>query len=480
MITSEIAPYAKAGGLGDVVGALSRELASNGHDVRVVCPFYGLIEPGPDWFVHEKPLLVKLGMGHQDECEVWEGKSWRKNEHLYFLKNDKYFEGNTIYHHGHQRNGERFVFLSRGGIDLCSYLDWIPDVIHCHDWMTGLVPVYLKTTEKDTMMGLVPTVLTIHSMYYQGVFGRKILDFAGLPQTLFVPEALEFRGFVNMLKGGLIYSTKLTTVSERYAWEIIETELGCGLNEVCEARRTDLVSILNGIDVIEWNPEKDPYLPINFSLNDLTGKKECKHYLQKYFNLKEDPEVALFGAIARLYSQKGLDLLVEIIPKLMDEESLQIVILGAGDHNLEEILKNLSVRYKHQMGVSISYNAELAHLIEAGIDFFLMPSRFEPCGLTQMYSMIYGAVPIVRKTGGLADTVVPYGTSDNATGLVFEEISAHALYHSILEACELFYKKPEEYKRMQFNGMRQDFSWAKSVREYEEVYESVVKNRLLS
>ncbi len=477
MITSEIAPYAKAGGLGDVVGALSRELLSRGHDVRVVCPFYSLIEPSSDWFMHEKLLPVKLGIGHQEECEVWEGLSRTNGGYLYFLKNDKYFAGSAIYNHGHKRNGERFVLLSRAGIDICYYLDWIPDVVHCHDWMTALVSVYLKTTERETPMGFVPTVLTIHSMYYQGVFGKQILEFSGLPQTLSVSAALEFKGSVNLLKGGLIYATKLTTVSERYAWEIIETEMGCGLNSIAKARKSDLTSIVNGIDVIEWNPEKDPYLPKNFSLTDMTGKKKCKHYLQKYFNLKEDPEIVIFGAVARLYSQKGLDLLVEIIPRLMEEESLQIVILGAGDLSLEETFKHLSVKYEGRIGVNIGYNAELAHLIEAGLDFFLMPSRFEPCGLNQMYSMTYGAVPIVRKTGGLADTVVPYSMGvDNATGLVFEEISSKALYDTIQRACHIFYERPEEYRKMQVNGMKKDFSWTKSVTKYEEVYkESIVK-----
>lgn len=477
MVTSEIAPYAKAGGLGDVVGALSRELYSRGHDVRVVCPFYSMVEPKSDWFMHEKPLLVKLGGGHREACEVWEGKLCGDGGCLYFLKNDKYFSGNTIYNHGHQRNGERFVLLSRAGIELCSYLDWIPDVIHCHDWMTALVSVYLKTTERETLMGSIPTVLTIHSMYYQGVFSRQMLDFAGLPQTLFIPEALEFMGSVNLLKGGLIYATKLTTVSERYAWEIIETEMGCGLNLIVKSRKNDLTSIINGIDVIEWNPEKDAYLPKNFCLSDMAGKKECKGHLQTYFNLKKDPDVVIFGAIARLYSQKGLDLLVEIIPELMEEESLQIVFLGAGDFNLEETLKQLSTRYKDRIGVNIGYNTALAHLIEAGLDFFLMPSRFEPCGLNQMYSMVYGAVPIVRKTGGLADTVVPYSLgADDATGLVFEEISSKALYDTIKEACNIFYERPEEYRKMQINGMKKDFSWAKSVTKYENVYKmSVMK-----
>lgn len=479
MITSEIAPYAKAGGLGDVVGALSRELSYRGHDIRVLCPFYGFIEPRDDWIMREKLLKVKIGGTEEERCAVWECRPWENGGYLYFLGNDKYFSGNRIYNDraedGHQKNGERFIFLSRAGIELCTYLDWIPDVIHCHDWMTGLVPVYLKTTEKDTQMGSVPVVLTIHNMEHQGIFNKKMLEFAGLSEELYVPEALEYMESINMLKGGLIYATKLTTVSERYAWEIIETEMGCGLNSICKERRNDLTGILNGIDVTEWNPEKDPYLPTNFSYSDVSGKKECKQHLQKYFDLNEDPEAILFGAIARLYPQKGLDLLAEIIPMLMKRRSLQVIILGTGDHNLEETFKNLSVKYKDQMGVSLVYNAELAHLIEAGLDFFLMPSRFEPCGLNQMYSMVYGAVPIVRETGGLVDTVVPYMDGiKNATGIVFEEISTIALYDSIQRACNIFYDKPDDYKCMQANGMKMDFSWGKSVLKYEEVYKNAI------
>lgn len=480
MITSEIAPYAKAGGLGDVVGALSHELSSRGHDVRVVCPFYGFIQPESNWFIHENPLHVQFGPVHRETCTIWETKSMKNSRTLYFLKNDKYFAGDTIYNtdsnDGHQKNGERFVLLSRAGIELCRYLNWIPDVIHCHDWMTALVPVYLNTTEKETPIGSVPTVLTIHNMCHQGVFSSQILEFAGLPQTLFVPEALEYMGHVNLLKGGLVYATKLTTVSERYAWEIIETEMGCGLNSICEARKNDLTGILNGIDVIEWNPEIDPYLSQNFSLNNMAGKKECKHYLQKYFNLNEDPEIVLFGAIARLYSQKGLDLLAEILPKLMEEQSLQLLILGAGDHNLEDVFKRLSITYKHQIGVSIGYNVELAHLIEAGLDFFIMPSRFEPCGLNQMYSMVYGAVPIVRNTGGLADTVVPYKNgAENATGIVFDEPSTDALCDAVQIACHVFYDKPSDYHRIQANGMKSDFSWNKSLQKYEKVYAALIE-----
>lgn len=480
MITSEIAPYAKVGGLGDVVGALALELFRRGHDVRVVCPFYGFMERESGWFEYERPLEVNLGK--KEVCEVWEGKVLNTDLYLYFLKNERYFGGDVVYYHdfdgGHQKNIERFTFLSRGGIDLCSYLDWFPDVIHCHDWMTGLVPVYLKTVERENRIGRIPSVLTIHNMYHQGIAGRWVLDFAGLPQELFVSEALEFMGNVNILKGGLIYATQLTTVSEQYAREIIETDRGCGLNFVIRARKDDLVGILNGIDTIDWNPAKDPYIPKNFDVDDMEGKRVCKGCLQKYFNIKEDPEVVLFGAIARLYPQKGLDLLLEVIPELVKKEKLQMVILGAGDSELEEAFKNLSVKYSHQVGVSIGYNIELAHLIEAGLDYFLMPSRFEPCGLNQMYSMVYGAVPIVHKTGGLVDTVVPYDCGNkDATGFMLDEVSSKFLYKLMEDACDVFYNKKSEYRSIQINGMKKDFSWTRSVKKYERVYEEAIRKK---
>lgn len=308
-------------------------------------------------------------------------------------------------------------------------------------------------------------------MQHQGIFDRSMLNFAGLSGSLFVPEALEFSGLVNMLKGGIIYATKLTTVSESYAQEIIETDLGCGLNSVLQKRKKDLRGILNGIDTSIWSPGSDCYIPKNFTVKDRSGKKECKQFLQKHFNLEEKPDVPIFAVIARLFWQKGLDLLIEIIPRLMEEKALQIVVLGAGEQIWEEAFKSYAERYAGRMGVNIDHNPRLPHLIEAGSDFFLMPSRFEPCGLNQMYSMVYGSVPIVHKTGGLADTVIPYipGKLDG-TGFAFEEISSDAFYEAILRAYDIFYHKKDIYELLQTNGMQKDFSWKRSVKKYEEVY----------
>lgn len=477
MITSEIAPYAKVGGLADVVSSLGKELAQQGHDVRIICPLYGFIEVSNKWLEYQKLLLVKLGDSKQEACRIWEVDRSHGEMHLYFLENEKYFGGDAIYENNDdEKTGERFVFLSRSGIEFCRYLDWIPDIIHCHDWITSLVPVYLKTIEKNSQLGQIPTVLTIHNMEHQGIFDRRILDFAGLPQSLFEAEALEFSGFVNMLKGGILYATKLTTVSERYAQEIVETDLGCGLNGILKERKNDLSGILNGIDTEIWNPATDRYLLNNFTVEDRSGKKGCKQMLQKHFNLEQESQVPIFAVIARLYWQKGLDLLLDIIPRLMDELTLQIVILGVGEKTWEEKFKFFADKYTGRMGTSIGHNSRLPHLIEAGSDFFLMPSRFEPCGLNQMYSMVYGSVPIVRETGGLADTVDAYIPGNSSgTGFVFEEISSDAFYEAILRAYGIFYHNKSVYQLIQTNGMKKDFSWKKSIKQYEDVYASILK-----
>lgn len=478
MITSEIAPYAKVGGLADVVSSLSKELAQLGHEVRVICPLYSFIPISKRWKQNEKSITLKLG-GQEEICRIWEVDAVVGESHLYFLENEKYFGTNQIYSNevdSHEKNGQRFVCLSRAGIEFCHCLGWIPDVIHCHDWMTSLVPVYLKASERDIEIAQIPTILTIHNMQHQGIFDRNILDFAGLSQSLFVPDGLEFAGAVNLLKGGIIYATKLTTVSERYAEEILNTDLGCGLNDVLQERKEDLRGILNGIDTLIWNPEIDHLIPKNFNVRDRRGKKECKQFLQKHFNLEENPKVPIFAAIARLYWQKGLDLLLDIIPRLMEGKSLQVVILSSGEKIWEEAFKSYADRYRGQMGISIGHNPRLPHLIEAGSDFFLMPSRFEPCGLNQMYSMVYGSVPIVHKTGGLVDTVIPYVTGKlDGTGFFFEESSALALYEAILRGRDIFYHEKDIYELIQKNGMQRDFSWKRSVKKYEDVYLSALK-----
>lgn len=486
MITSEVAPYAKVGGLADVVSSLSKELSHKGHEVRIICPLYGFITTDSNWREHKDLLSWKMTDSEQEFCRIWEVNEQETKASFFFLENEKYFGGDRIYsipemtgNTPELRNeiiGQRFIFLSRAGIEFCRNLRWIPDVIHCHDWMTGIVSIYLKFVEKDVKLAEIPTVLTIHNIQHQGIFDRKILDFAQMPPNPSIIEALEFDGAINFLKGGIICAKKLVTVSERYADEIVNTELGYGLNGVLEARKKDLIGIINGIDTKVWNPQTDLYIPTHFAVDNMSGKKNCKTFLQKHFNLKEEEDIAIFAVIARLYWQKGLDLLLDIIPRLMNEKRLQIVVLGTGEDDLEEKFKNFALEYKGRIGVNIAQNQRLPHLMEAGSDFFIMPSRFEPCGLNQMYSMIYGSVPIVHATGGLIDTVEPFKAGKMiGTGFVFDEESSEALYQAISLACDIFYNDKSLYQLMQSNGMQKDFSWKKPGKKYEDVYLSVVK-----
>lgn len=470
MIASEMTPYAKAGGLGDVVSSLSKKLAEIGHDVRVVIPYYGSIERKEFWVEHKDLLMIRLGEERCEYCRIWEGK--HEGVVLYLLEQDNYFGGKKIYEGdvgGKNRDGERFVVLSRGGLDLCYQLGWIPDMIHCHDWMTGLVPVYLKTMDKEKELGRVGSVLTLHNMEYQGVFGEELIDFSGLRGVL-SNEGMEG---VNMLRVGIENADKLTTVSEQYAREITEVGMGCGLEEVLKKRGKDLVGIVNGVDVDVWDPLTDLYLPENYGVWDMKGKEVCKSYLQHYYCLEEDRVAPLFGVIARMYWQKGLDIFVKVVSLLIEKEGAQVVVLGEGDRVLEEQFLKLGKEHKGRMGVRIGYNEELSHVVESGIDYFVMPSRFEPCGLTQLYSMIYGAVPIVREVGGLKDTVVDYRI-EGGTGFLFKELNEEVLYETLRKACEIYKKDPVFYGKLRENGMKRDFSWEEPAKKYEMVYKKVV------
>ncbi len=480
MVTSELAPYAKVGGLADMVSSLSKALSTCHHDVRVVCPLYGSIRKEASWSAHETPLVVNLGWGQKGYCRRWEGQLPGSKVKLYFLEHEQYYGRPEIYSGpwgAHADNGERFAFLSRAALDLCYSLDWIPDVIHAHDWPGGLVPVYLNTLEEGKALSRSASVFTVHNMKHHGLFERSILDFAGLPDSVFKSDGLEAMGFVNFLKGGLYYATKLSTVSPSYAKEMQTPEFGHGLDPAVRFRSGDLVGILNGIDLEHWSPEIDEYLPQRYSAQDLTGKLQCKHVLQKRLGLQEDSHILTFAAIARMDPQKGLDLLAESIPRVMDSMHAQVIILGMGEQDLEHWFLELSYRYPGRVAVYIGYDSALAHLIEAGADVFIMPSRFEPCGLNQMYSMRYGTPPIVRATGGLLDTVSSYkeGTG-KGTGFVFHEASAEALYYTMGWACSTYYDRPQEFRALQINGMQEDFSWNHSARSYELLYQWAVKS----
>ncbi|MDX2110678.1 MAG: glycogen synthase GlgA [Verrucomicrobiota bacterium] len=480
-IGAEAAPYVKVGGLADVVGALPKELARLGHDVRVVCPLYGSIRRGGQgWLAHDAPLFVKIGP--QDHvARVWEHHPADNDSRFYFIEYNEYFGRNEVYDGPwgpHQDNDRRYGFLGRVGIDLCHWLDWVPDVIHCHDWSSALAPVYLNSTEKNTALRNVASVITIHNLQHQGYAHRDLLEWARLPAHLFTADNLESMGALNLLKGGLYHATKITTVSPTYAQEIQGWPGGCGLEEILRFRAGDLIGILNGIDTTVWNPSQDPYLPAHFDPGGVNGKALCKQALQTKLHLHTRREAPLFGVVSRLFEQKGLDLLQAIAARLLTEQDIQIVVLGTGDHWLEEAFRNLGDRFPGRFCGYIGFDEQLAHLIYAGCDFFLMPSRFEPCGLGQMYAMAYGTPPIARATGGLVDTVKSLrDDAATATGFLFSNPDAESLYQAMLWAIHTFYEQPTTLQRLRLNGMLTDFSWRHSAQLYADVYRWAIEQR---
>ncbi|HAV14402.1 MAG TPA: glycogen synthase, partial [Opitutae bacterium] len=407
MVAPEVTPIIKVGGLADVVGALSKALVKRGHDVRIVMPKYAgmkhIEEAKPD----ERPLVVRLG-GHESYARVWRQNLPESEAKLYLLEHNQFFDAPSVYvgpSGNEDDNAQRFSFLCRAAIDLTDYLGWVPDVVHCHDWATGLTPIYLNTTELNKPIGKAASVLTLHNMEHQGWFHRNMVRYAALPDSVFRPDGLESMGEANMLKGGMYHSTKITTVSPTYAKEIQTPGGGGGLHHILSARMNDLVGVINGIDETEWNPQTDQLIPARFTAKRLKGKARCKEALQRAYGLNVDATIPVFAVVSRLANQKGLDLLSAIGHRLMADMQIQIAVLGTGEAWLENAFRELAHHYPGRFGTRIEFSNELAHLTTAGADFFVMPSRFEPCGLGQLYAMTYGTLPIVRATGGLIDTV---------------------------------------------------------------------------
>jgi starch synthase len=480
MLAPEVAPFKKVGGLADVVGALSKSLASRGHDVRILMPRYTELSEFEGAKPLERPLIVRLG-GHEAYGRLWKHTLPGSAVPCYFIEHNQYFGGSSVYvgPSGNEGdNGQRFTFLSRAAIDFCEQMDWIPDVVHCHDWACGLTPVYLNTTELRRPMGRAASVFTIHNLEHHGWFHRSLLRFSGLPESVFRSDGIESMGELNMLKGGLYHATKITTVSPTYAREVQTPDGGCGLNALLRYRSSDLIGVLNGVDLDEWNPQKDPHIPKPFSLEDMSGKAEAKAALQRAYGLEVQPDIPLFTVVSRLVNQKGLDLLAACSDRLMADMQIQIAVLGTGEPSLERAFRELTARYPGRFGSYIGFNNERAHLTIAGADCFLMPSRFEPCGLGQMYAMTYGSVPVVRATGGLIDTVEKYAEGwATGTGFVFNYPTVDALYYAIGWACATYYDRPEEFQKLRQNGMQGDYSWDGSATQYESIYDWAVQAR---
>ncbi len=475
MIASEADPFAKVGGLADVVGALPKALAERGHRVRIVMPRYyridrdllGLKPTG-------EPLLVNMGVRGEQWCAVLTGSLPGTTIPVHFIEHELYYGRDGLYQSqgvDHPDNAERFLFLSRAGLACCRMINFTPDVVHVHDWHTALVPVLLKTQYRhDPIFQQCVSLLTIHNLQHQGIFPKSFMDTIGIGWDLFHSRAMEYHDQVNCLKGGIYFADMINTVSPTYAREIQEAEFGYGLDGVIRDRAGDLRGILNGIDYRMWNPDDDPVIAAPFASEDLSGKVFCKRDLQRIAGLPERDGAPLIGMVSRLVDQKGINLLARVIHDILHLD-IQMIILGTGEPWAHDFFEGVSHRHKNQFSFIASYNDLLARKIIAGADFFLIPSRFEPCGLTQMYAMRYGTLPIVRATGGLNDTVENFDeTGGTGTGFKFMDLTPEALYGTIHWALEKVYHNEAMRKRIIVNAMGKRFPWDDAAAQYEEIY----------
>ncbi|MCC6821610.1 MAG: glycogen synthase GlgA [Verrucomicrobia subdivision 3 bacterium] len=472
LASSEVYPFSKTGGLADAVGALGKALAKAGHPVGIITPLYrGLRERFPklqkaDWQFDLLLGLKRVG-AELWTLEVAEGLT------LYFIHQPAYFDRAGLYGDNgadYGDNAERFIFFDKCVAHLARFLPWRPEVLHVHDWHTGLVPMLVAHQARAEGWTQPPKIcLTIHNLAYQGCFPRSNFALTNLPGNLFTPETAEFYGQLNCLKAGIAGAEVITTVSPRYAREITTQEFGAGLDGLLRKRQSALVGILNGVDYEEWHTTANPYLPAGYSAANLAGKVECKRALQAEFALAVNPTVPVFGCVTRLADQKGMDLALGALEEMLAAE-MQFVLLGSGAAECERAFQALAQRFPGQVGVRLGYDQALAHRIEAGSDFYLMPSRFEPCGLNQMYSLRYGTIPIVRRTGGLDDTIVDAVEDPAAAnGIKFSDCSAHALARAMRKALALYQDAAllAQYRQC---GMAAEFSWDQVVKQYLAVY----------
>jgi len=469
--SAEVVPFAKTGGLADVAGALPAELAEMGHDVRVVMPRFSSID-GAKYGLKTITAPFQIPLGNSLIAITIAESSAIAGVPTYFIENEEFFARDSLY--GQADDDSRFTVYCRGMLEMFAQIGWTPDVISCNDWHSALVPVYLKTIYADQeKFRRIATLFTVHNLAYQGSFSEKVMEIAGLPRELFTWDKLAYWNTFNFMKVGLLYADVISTVSEGYAKEIATKEYGAGLEGVIEYRKHDLFGILNGIDYSIWNPRTDPLIPANFSVNELKGKAECKRALQQEMGLGVDANTPLFGLISRLSSQKGLDILAEVLPELLKKQKMQVVILGTGDEYFHVMLKKLAAKHPDKLALALRFDNALAHRIYAGSDAFLMPSQYEPCGLGQMFSLAYGTVPVVRATGGLADTVHNFDAhvpASKGNGFVFDEYSGIELRKTILACLHCYHETPGSWAKLVKNALAGDFSWHASAEKYLEVY----------
>jgi starch synthase len=477
LLSAEVVPFAKTGGLADVAGSLPKALRALGHDVRVAMPRYGRISLEKFNLTRRlAPYPVKVAE-QEVPAELYEGRIGQDTP-IYFTDNAHYFDRDGIYMY--PDDAERFIFFCRAILEALPRLDWKPDIIHCHDWHTGIVPNWLQTIYAGAeYLQQAATVYTIHNLAYQGIFGYRVLEIAGIAELGFIahPQMTDLQEVVDLMARGIYFADVINTVSERYAQEILTPEYGERLDPLLRDRRDRLFGILNGIDVETLNPATDPYLVSHYDSNHLESRPPNKDALQREAGLAPAPRAPLIGIVSRLADQKGFDLLAQIIEPLLTNLPVQMVILGTGEQKYHDLLSNLAGRFAGRLAVFLTFSAALAQRIYAGSDMFLMPSRFEPCGLSQMVAMHYGSVPVVRATGGLADTVTDYDPlTDQGNGFSFEPYDAMALYTAIVRAAET-YRHQDLWRRLMLRGMLADFSWDASAKKYVDLYRRALATR---
>jgi starch synthase len=468
VLAAEIVPFVKVGGVADVVGALPKALQALGHDVRLAMPLYGQVDPERFKLTPILDGITVQMANYHEHVRILRG-AIGNDIPVYMVDAPRYFDRENIY--GYTDDGERFILFCRAALEAARSLDWSPDIIHCNDWHTGIVPNWMHTIYRDDpFFANSATVYTIHNLAYQGIFGYRILEVAGVAAHGFLyPQITELANVVDIMGRGILFADAITTVSERYAQEILTPTFGERLDHLLRSRRDRLFGILNGLDYQEMNPVTDHFIATQFDANALDKRVENKNALQQRAHLPVDPDVPLLAMISRLADQKGFDLLAQIAQPLF-AQGVQFVVLGIGDQHYQEMFQNLAARYPDQVAIFLTFNTELAQRIYAGCDMFLMPSRFEPCGLGQLIAMRYGSVPIVRSVGGLADTVQEYDPrTGEGNGFTFSEYDPWELFAAIVRALEL-YRFKDIWRTLQQRGMAADHSWQASAMRYVEVY----------
>lgn len=485
-VSSEVYPYAKSGGLADVASALPQALRAFDYDVRVIMPKYGVIGEKKQK-IHIINRLQGMDFKIGNRMISMSAKSSailtpKTRVQIYLAESEEYFSRMGLYADpetgiDYADNDERFLAFNHSVLDLCRRLLWKPDIIHCNDWQCGMIPLLLKDSLKtDPFFKGTKTIFTIHNLAYQGNFPPENFAKTHLSPEYFNPNGVEYYGGYSFMKAGLTYADAITTVSETYAKEIVTKEYGCGFEGLLAKRKKEVHGILNGIDLSIWDPEHDINIARKYGIPSLILKEECKKDLCSSFDLPYAEGTPMLGMIARFVDQKGIELLLEIADQIF-KSGAQLVILGSGDKKYEEAFSKLHKKYTKQFGLYIGFHDGLAHKIEAGSDIFLMPSAYEPCGLNQMYSMRYGTIPVARRTGGLADTVIDVDESTkkhSATGFVFDKFDSKAFAKALDRAVTMYRKHPEAWRELQTSAMSADFSWGNSARKYAELYEEVL------